>query len=216
MYKIQSVLRTTDKEYLEQLLPNVHVTPSRIPAAEPANEHLAVLQRAIAEKKLLFIRYQTSLDIVTERLVEPVGLWHYSQHWHLIGWCRLRHGYRDFRVSRMQQLQLKEETFLNRSYDSLKEYVNSRADTAPLLKEMVILFNKEDSHYVVESKYQQGFVKQEDLGDKIRMHFLSPHTEYFGRWLLMYSNSVSIEWPSELSCMMESLVEELVQHYLVK
>lgn len=213
MYKIQSVLRTADKDYVEQLLPNVEVTPSRVPVEESASKHLVALQKAVAEKKVLFIRYQTNRETITERQVEPVGLWHYSQHWHLIGWCRLRNNYRDFRVSRILRLQLKDETFINRSYESLKDYISSTKETECQLQEMVVLFDKEYSHIVFENKYQQGFVKQEVVGDKVRMHFLTPFPEYFGRWLLMYTNMVTVESPEELKAVMKKLTNELGENY---
>jgi predicted DNA-binding transcriptional regulator YafY len=216
MYKIQSVLRTADKEFVEQLLPNVQVTASRIPIEESSNKHLAALQKAVAEKKVLFIRYQTNKETITERQVEPVGLWQYGQHWHLIGWCRLRNGYRDFRVSRILRLQLKDEVFNNRSFESLKDYISSATDFSSQLQEAIILFDKNISHYIFESKYQQGFVKQEDAGDKVRMHFLTPHPEYFGRWLLMYTNAVTIESPSLLKEIMHNLVEELKNQFSKK
>lgn len=216
MYKIQSVLRTADKEYLEQLLPNMEVTPGRVPVDESSNRHLSALQKAIAEKIVLFIRYQTNMETISERMVEPVGLWHYSNHWHLIGWCRLRNNYRDFRVSRIQRLQLKDEVFTPRSYQSLKDYISSFRENTAKLKEMVVLFDKETSHFVFESKYQQGFVKQEDLGDTVRMHFLTPYPEYLGRWLLMYTNGVRVESPPEFTGIMERLVDELNQLYSKK
>ncbi len=213
MFKIQSVLRAADKDYVEQLLPNVEVSPSRVKVEEMPGKHLAALQKAVAEKRVISIRYQTNRETISERQVEPVGLWHYGQHWHLIGWCRLRNNYRDFRVSRILLLQLKDETYKNRSYESLKEYISTVTDISAHLQEMVVLFNKEESHYIFESKYQQGFVKQEEAGDKVRMHFLTPHPEYFGRWLLMYTNLVEVESPASLKAIMKNLLEELKETY---
>lgn len=212
MYKVQAILRTADKDYLENLLPNVEVSRNRIPADEKTGRHLATLQRAIAERKVVRINYQTNRDTHSEREVEPIGLWHYSQHWHLIGWCRLREGYRDFRVSRMHQLIVKEEAFELRSYQSLSEYISGMRQSMPKLKEMVVLFDKAASYYIFESKYQQGFVKQEDQGDKIRMHFLTPFPEYFGRWLLMFTDNVTVESPEELKTILHHLVSELRHH----
>jgi predicted DNA-binding transcriptional regulator YafY len=209
MFKIQSVLRTADKDYVEQLLRNIEVTRPRIKVEEASDKHLVALQKAVAEKKLINIRYQSSKESITERQVEPVGLWHYGQHWHLIGWCRLRHGYRDFRVNRMLRLQLKDETYKSRSYDSLKEYISKEADFSSSLKEMIILFDKAHSHYVIEARYQQGFIKQEEVGNKIRMHFLTPHPEYFARWLLMYTDLITIESPISLKAIMKKLLAEL-------
>lgn len=209
LFKIRSVLRTADKEYVEQLLPNIVVTRPKIKAEETSDKHLIALQRAIAEKKVIFIRYQSNKESITERQVEAVGLWHYGQHWHLIGWCRIRNGYRDFRVSRILHLQLQDETYSSRSYESLKDYINKVSDISSHLQEMVILVDKASGHLLYEAKYQQGFIKQEEIGDKIRMHFLTPHPEYFGRWLLMYTDLIIIESPGSLRKIMKKLIAEL-------
>jgi predicted DNA-binding transcriptional regulator YafY len=112
LYKIKAVLRGDDKDYVEELESNIAITYRNPSNQTTYNQHLAVLQKAVAEKKLLFIKYESNYNHnkISERVVEPVGLWHYSQSWHLIAWCRLRNNYRDFRVSRILQLQLKDET----------------------------------------------------------------------------------------------------------
>ena len=209
LYKIQSVLRTADKDYLEQLLSNVEVTRPYINVEEASDKHLTALQKAVAEKKVIYIRYQSNRESITERQVEPVGLWHYGQHWHLIGWCRLRNGYRDFRVNRILRLQLKDENYNSRSYESLKDYINEVRELSAHLQEAVILFDKASMHYIGEAKLQQGFIKQEEAGDKMRLHFLTPHAEYFARWLLMYTNLVTIESPASLKDIIKKLLVEL-------
>lgn len=213
LYKIQSVLRTADKDYVEQLLANVEVAASRIPADEGSNKHLAALQKAVAEKKVIAIRYETNAEEITDRQVEPMGLWYYGNQWHLIGWCRLRNDYRDFRVSRMIRLQLKDELFTSRSYESLKDYISRYRERMPPLQEMQVLMDKETIRYLGDSKYQYGFVKQEDAGEKARLTFLYPFPEFFGRWLLMFTNSVTVESPDLLKEMVNDLVAELKDHH---
>lgn len=213
LYKIQAVLRSADREFIEQLLPNVEVSVSGIPVHEPASRHLSLLQKAVAGKQVVHLRYRSNYDSITERDIEPVGLWHYGQNWHLIGWCRLRNEYRDFRVNRMLQAQLKEETFTSRSYESLKDYISSFSDISTYVQEAVILMDKEVTRHLSDARYQYGFVKQEDLGDKVRMHFLTSSFEYFGRWLLMFTDAVTIESPEPLQKIMQSLTNELAGHY---
>jgi len=213
LYKIQSVLRTADKDYVEQLLSNVEVAATRIPVDESSGKHLAALQRAVAEKKVIALRYQTSSEDVSERQVEPVGLWFYGNQWHLIGWCRLRNDYRDFRVSRMLRLQLKDEAFKSRSYESLKDYISQYRETMPSLQEIVVLIDKEAVRHTGDIKYQYGFVKQEDAGEKKRLTFLYPYPELFGRWLLMFTDAVTVESPDLLKKIMNELSGELKEHY---
>jgi predicted DNA-binding transcriptional regulator YafY len=123
LYKIKAVLRTGDKDYVDELSNNIEIVLPAIPQNENTNRHLTALQKAIAEKAVVFIRYSSSYNKTetTERLVEPIGLVHYSQAWHLIGWCRLRNSYRDFKVNRIERLQLKEESFGYVQHKSLQE-----------------------------------------------------------------------------------------------
>lgn len=210
MYKIRAVLRTTDKDFVEQLLPNIEVSVPRHRKTTQADRRLLQLQKAIAERKLIFMRYRSGNEEATERKVEPVGLWHYGQHWHLIGWCRLRNGYRDFRVNRIQSLELREEQYKVRSFASLKEYIDSGAGMPPgMMQEAVILFDKKHANYISESKYQAGFIQQLEAGDKLRLFFLTPSLDYFARWLLTYTDLVTIESPASLKQIMKKLIAEL-------
>jgi predicted DNA-binding transcriptional regulator YafY len=216
LYKIKAVLRSADKEYVEQLLPNIAVSVRQTIPHEFANTYLVALQNAVADKKAVFIKYHAGTEEITERIVEPVGLWYYTNNWHLIGWCRLRNGYRDFRVSRIQQLQVKDELFVSRSYESLHDYIAELRNNTPQLMEATVLFDKEVLPFITNLKYQYGFIKQEDAGDKMRILFVTAYPEVLGRWLLAHTNAATVESPALLQMIMEELVEEIKDHYSKK
>jgi predicted DNA-binding transcriptional regulator YafY len=46
------------------------------------------------------------------------------------------------------------------------------------------------------------------------MYFVTAHMEYLGRWLLMFTDHVTIESPESLATLMKNLTEELRLHYL--
>jgi predicted DNA-binding transcriptional regulator YafY len=214
LYKIKAVLRTGDKDYVDELSNNIEIVRPAIPQNENTNRHLTALQKAIAEKAVVFIRYSSSYNKTetTERLVEPIGLVHYSQAWHLIGWCRLRNGYRDFKVNRIERLQLKEESFGYVQHKSLQEYLQSIVNTSGL-QETAVLFDKEVTRFMNNTKYYYGFVREEDAGDAVKMYFLTAHLEVLGRWLLGFTNAVQIESPGLLKEIMKELTDELKAHY---
>ena len=216
LLKIKSVLRTADKEQLNELSERVQIL-SMNNTDEPHQKHLTALQQAVAANRLLFIRYESSYSKTetTERLVEPLGLLHYSNSWHLIGWCRLRNDYRDFKVNRISRLQLKDETVDASKHKSLQEYVNSIARNYELT-EVVITVDKDIVKYIETNRRYYGFVREEVTDDKMRMFFLVAHPEPFARWLLMFTNSVTVESPAMLHMFMEELTEELKGHYLKK
>jgi predicted DNA-binding transcriptional regulator YafY len=70
------------------------------------------LLQAVVNDQVVALRYHSfSPDQVTERRVEPYSLVHYGQDWHLVGYCRLREGMRDFRASRIREAVLTGEHF---------------------------------------------------------------------------------------------------------
>lgn len=214
LFKIKAVLRTTDKENLDHLTENIYVLRDNRAMDESSEQHLTALQRAIIEKRSIFIRYQSNTkDEITERVIEPIGLWYYSMYWHLIGWCRLRNGYRDFRVGRIQRLQIKDEQFNHNAHPSLNDYIQNMVRNTMELQEVVIRVNKDAVRYVRNAKYFYGFVREEELPDAIRMYFLTSSLQGFGRWLLTMTNYATVESPTELQDIMKCLVEEIVAHY---
>lgn len=212
LFKIKAILRTSDKEYVDQLTDHIEVLQSRLPVDHTANQYLAAMQKAIVDKKTIFIRYQAnSHEEITERQVEPIGLCYYSLNWHLIGWCRLRNGYRDFRLSRIIRLQLKDETFAN-THPSLHEYIKSMTWESEL-QEVVVRFKKETTRYIQDQKYFYGFVRDEEAGEYIRMHFVTSTLNGFARWLLMFTDSVIIDSPAKLTELTRSLAKDAFEHF---
>lgn len=100
--KIKSVLRSFQKDRIESLEGKIK---QQLPAALKHDyEYLSVLQNAVAEKHIVELSYKNVKEEVTRRQAEPVGLIFYAFSWHLIAWCHLRRGYRDFKVSRIIEL----------------------------------------------------------------------------------------------------------------
>ncbi len=66
---------------------------------------LEELSRAIAHKKKVHVAYAgAKRREVTERDVEPYGLFQQGGAWYLVGWCRLRAAIRTFHVARIEAL----------------------------------------------------------------------------------------------------------------
>jgi predicted DNA-binding transcriptional regulator YafY len=212
LFKIKAVLRTSDKEHMDQLDDNIAVL-SRLPADDSAGRYLVELQKALGDKKEIRIRYQSGQDAVTDRTLEPIGLCHYGQAWHLIGWCKLRNNYRDFRVSRIQHLEILDKSFEPETHPSLQEYLDSMISSSEL-QEVVVRIDKATARHLGNQKYYYGYVREEVKDDYVYMYYVTSHLEYFGRWLLMYTHHVTIESPEALVTVMKELTEEIRQHYL--
>lgn len=78
--------------------------------------YLETIQSALQENKLLSFEYIAHHGNKTARTAEPYQLVLKGNHWYLQGYCRVRSDFRLFRLSRMSNLQMKEEIFAPRDY----------------------------------------------------------------------------------------------------
>lgn len=213
LFKIKSVLKRPDQEHLDDLTP--HVVVHKPKTREPfVGGLLNDIQQAIARHHVLALCYQSGYAATeTRRAVEPVGLYHYSMAWHLIAFCRTRQDYRDFRIDRIRELTDTGERFARRDRLTLREYLDQMRRTDIPLVNVTVVFSKSAARFVQEQRYNWGYQAEEDLGDRVRMHLSTPFLEGLGRWLLSYGDAVTIESPAALQTLMQTLTEELLNHY---
>ncbi|MGZ3926378.1 MAG: helix-turn-helix transcriptional regulator, partial [Mucilaginibacter sp.] len=128
MYKIRSVLRTAEKDFLENIDGHIEVMKSRRLAGSKYDLNpLQIILQAIAQRNVLAIHYFAAHNQQkSERSIEPVGVFYQDKYWHLIAWCRLRNDYRDFRLDRISGISLSPERFKTQ-HPNLKEYISQSA-----------------------------------------------------------------------------------------
>jgi predicted DNA-binding transcriptional regulator YafY len=213
LYKIKSVLSDDDKDGVENLDSNIQVyfrnRSNENNDAFP-DHFMTEIQRAVARRQVLKLDYVNQAGEVSQRLVEPAGIFFYSLAWHLIGWCRLRNGYRDFRSDRIKNLTNTGAEFKERSTVSLKEYFKAMYAANENLAPAVVIFDKK----VLHGRSLSSTTTQIDLGDRIRAEFVMDNIDFIARWLLMYGKGVQIESPDSLRERVVELAEELYGHYV--
>ena len=214
LLKIKAVLNESEKDHLENL--HSHIEVMRAPQAENPfpNHFLTTIQKAAVDKEVLKIEYSTNYsEEITWREVEPIGLFFYSNAWHLIAWCRLRSGYRDFRTDRIKTLKQTGTKFDSRNLLSLQEYLATVVQGNREMEKVVVLFDKAHAKFMGSTKYMHGFASEEELETKVRMTFLTGYVKSLCRWLLMFGNTVTIEQPEKVKEIISELLEELNFHY---
>lgn len=213
LFKIKAVLRSPDKEYVDSLTEHIEILTRYAPDSDSPQQYLSVLQQAIVHKKTVLVHYRSNeKEETTRRRVEPIGLLHYGSAWHLIGWCHLRNDYRDFRLTRMLAVNLEEMTFDPGSHPSIREYID-RLRAGADLQEAIVMVDKRIVKYLQEQKYLNGFVSEEESDTGVRMKFLVSSLDYFGRWLLMYTDAIQVEAPGALRDRVKELSEKLSSHH---
>lgn len=212
MYKIKAVMSETEKDHLDHLQSHIEVYVSPRSAQNQGDfpDHfITEIQRAVVKKNVLKLDYISNHEELTQREVEPIGLFYYSSAWHLIAWCRLRNGYRDFRADRIKELSSTSGNFEGRNLLSLQEYFQSMFQANEGLVRAIITFDKA----ALRGRPVYGSISQTDLGEKIRAEFMMDSPGHMARWLMMFGSAVEVEEPESLKTTIAELAEELLAHY---
>lgn len=106
--KIKAVLRYSQKDNADLLASRTLFSANQNRVRNSSN--LTDLQYAITHYFVTCIAYTNALGEQSNRLIEPFALLS-TDNWLLVAYCRMRKGFRYFRLDRMQKVEVLVETF---------------------------------------------------------------------------------------------------------
>ena len=216
LYKIKSVLRTPDKEMLDDLSSRIAVVQSPyLPKDRPQNLPIETILKCIAEKRVVRLAYQSATSPeATERDVEPVGIYSGGAFWYLIAYCRLRAGYRNFRTDRVHSTEVQSERF-SAQHPELQSFIEHTRQERTLIK-AVVLLDKKAVRFLGDQHYYYGFLSQKEVGDQIEMTFLTDSLPGLAHWCMVYSEVADILEPDELRELIRAKIERASKRLAAK
>lgn len=121
--KVEAVLPSRLRAYMSE-------TPLNAPErhfAQPISVDLAELRRAVRQRMKLSFVYRKEGEAAAEgeavrRTVRPLIISFYGPVWTLTGWCELRQDFRTFRLDRVSELVVLDETFRAEPGRTLDDY----------------------------------------------------------------------------------------------
>ena len=213
LYKIKSVMKPEDKEFLEKLDGSVKVFSGISEIPQRDSIYLHDIQQALVNKRVLKIAYFAKYNqILSTREVEPIGLLYYALNWHLIAYCKLRQAYRDFRLDRIRELEISNETYNKKLDKAFDDYLEREKEQHQYF-EIEIKISEPLSLEIQESKYWYGFLNEEKKGSKITMKFLNPDLNGFAKWILTMSAKVEIVFPIGLNTILLEMIQNICEKY---
>jgi len=138
------------KLHMEQIIIDLH------PFGESLEQKSLVktLRKSITQTDILMIDYRNYNNIVSKRRVEPMSLIFKNYTWYLFAYCLLKEDFRIFKVSRISDCDIENQSFERRekSYHEIRTLLNEQTImTTIVLKISSIMqsrvediFNKED------------------------------------------------------------------------
>jgi predicted DNA-binding transcriptional regulator YafY len=212
--KIKAILNPEEKDRLEKLHNQISVLNYTAPSGNFNRLFLKEIQQALVSKSVLEIDYQAGYGApATKRVVEPIGLCNYSRRWHLFAWCRLRNEYRDFRLDRILNLRLSQETFKGKQHISMNEFIQ-RMNVISDKVNIALVIKTERIRLIDESKYWYGFIEEEKIDDQTsRLRFANSELRGFATWIISSGSYAKVEEPSELKEILNQYISGIIENY---
>lgn len=128
--KVKSFIPADQAKDIELKANQIYIDLSPWMGSINIQPYLEIIKTALQESKLISFDYADRYGNKTARAAEPYQLVLKSSHWYFQGYCHKRNAFRLFRLSRISNLQMNEETFTPR------EYPKPQLDFADILASM--------------------------------------------------------------------------------
>jgi predicted DNA-binding transcriptional regulator YafY len=160
--------------------------------------------------------YTPHKDERTERIIQPLHLLCYMGSWHLIAFCSLKGGLRDFALSRIRAIEPTSQIVkLPKGLASVKDYINKNFGlmTGGESIEVCLKFAPEVSRWVSEQIWFSGQEVSINADGSVCLKFPVADFREVRREILKYGGSVEVLSPQELREEIKSEIERMAKVY---
>lgn len=204
--KVEAVLTPETRREVERMRKRIRVSTGMKVAPSP---WMPLLQQAVANEQVVQLRYHSySPDRTTERKVEPYQLVFYSDDWHLVGYCRLREGMRDFRASRIRDAILLPERFERTLEDDLHDddmHHHRHTEIAVFIEAATVPWARENPPF--------GFLREEQAEGGSIFHVHAWDIRRLRPWLLSWGAAARVLSPPEVVTLLRDEAARLAKAY---
>lgn len=167
------------------------------------------IKEAILRRNTINFNYVNSLSSQTNRTVEPMKLMYKSKTWYLYGFCKLKDDFRIFRISRIKNLDVKEEIFSRKTVEDVC------FNDSKIIKENTITLKlrfKEKMLFRVFDDFNKDLItKNKDNTYDVIAEF--PIGEWIYGYILSFGDNVEILEPKEVRDNVITRLKELSKIY---
>jgi predicted DNA-binding transcriptional regulator YafY len=207
LYKIKSVLNSKEKDLLDDANEHIQIQPNEY-AEDTSTAKISEILTAIVDKNVIKVKYFSAQNYEENwREIEPIGLYNQTNYWYLIGWCRLRNDYRNFRLDRIREFEKLNKRF-EQKHPKIATFLTKTAQEHQLTK-VVIRLDKAAYRYLGNQHFYMGFVSECQIGEQIEMSFLSSNLSGFAHWFLLIGKDADIVEPLSLRQLISERLENV-------
>lgn len=89
----------------------------------PWSVDFSAIRRAVRNKNKLALTYTNEKSERTDRIIRPLAMAFFAPVWLVLGWCELRNDFRNFRLDRIQSMNVLDEHFRDERGKTLQDYL---------------------------------------------------------------------------------------------
>ncbi|WP_419875187.1 helix-turn-helix transcriptional regulator [Candidatus Pristimantibacillus sp. PTI5] len=170
------------------------------------------LHKAVSDKRLIRFTYTNGQGGETERCIEPMGLVLKGYTWYLHGYCLNRDDYRMFRLSRIRNLLIIEDTFRRRmvTLSELNENWGPQRDSK--MVDLVLRFTG-PAKVPAEDHFDADEIERQPDGSLIvRVRY--PDNDWLIGFLLHFRTDLFILEPSHIAAAVRKSALEIAKLYI--
>lgn len=207
--KVKSFIPADRAQDIELKVNQINIDLSPWMGHRNLQPYLEIIKTALQESRLLSFEYIAHHGSKTARTAEPYQLVLKSSQWYLQGYCYKRNDFRLFRLSRMSNLHIQEETFIPRDYQK------PQLDFAPVLETMQTTIKIRIHHSVLDRVLDfcayENFSPDGDAHYIVQLPFIE--NDYHYDMLLSFGDKCECLEPLPIRAEMKRRLKDIVSLY---
>jgi Predicted transcriptional regulator len=209
--KMKALINNEKKSELEKQAEEIGFDLSAWGDSEPTKVKFNLIRTAIQGHNLITFNYCTRNGDTAERKVEPIKLFFKEAAWYMKGYCMTRADIRNFKLSRIDNLIITEEKFIQEDckYDLEKKNQNSSKNDKFI--KVILKFSKEVR--IRMSDYIDATRVYEKEGN-LYAEFCYPEEEQLYSMILSFGDKVQVLEPEYLRDIIKQRAKKVYDLYV--
>jgi predicted DNA-binding transcriptional regulator YafY len=175
-----------------------------------------LIEACRSSKKVWMCYYTASRNAFSERSIDPYLLHIYrATNPYLIGFCHQRKETRWFRIDRIQELRILDESFDRDPNFDAKTYLQQifQAEVGGKPVPVAIWFDAATAPFIRERRWHISQQIEEHTDGSLTLHLVASGLNDLKRWVLGYGKGAVVQEPAELVRLVKGEIEGMSQHY---
>lgn len=207
--KVKSFIPSDNVKDIEIKSNQIHIDLTPWIGYKNIKKYLDIIKTALQDNKLLSFYYADRYGHRTNRIAEPYQLVLKSRHWYWYGYCNERRDFRLFKLTRVSNLQMLNDHFIQREFQKPQLEFNDILST--LQKNITLRIHKTIMDNVLEYCSDENF--KSDKEDYYLVKFPFIENDYYYNIIMSFGDRCECLEPLHIRSEIKRRVEKLADIY---